>query len=101
MSDSNNAPPLVATVSITLTDGTNRRVYTETVEASDGCPNCAAAMLGSAIGKAMLAIAGPGGATIAAEFVTDALDDIAGFFAGSPEDSGDDFDDGDDLDNDE
>ena len=92
MVSSKQQPPLVATVSITLTDGTNRRVYTETVEASDGCPNCAAAMLGSAIGKAMLAIAGPGGATIAVDHVADALDQTAAYYIEEPEDSGDDFD---------
>ena len=86
MVDNKQQPPLVATVSITLTDGTNRRVYTETVEASDGCPNCAAGMLGSAIGKAILAIAGPGGATIAIDYVTDALDQTAGYFAEEPDD---------------
>lgn len=91
MVDNKQQPPLVATISITLSDGTNRRQFSETVEAGDGCPNCMARLLGGAVGRGLVSIGGPGGGAIAAEFVTDALDDMAGFFAETPEDSGDDF----------
>ena len=101
MSKKQTQPPLVATITITLSDGTNRRQFTETIEASDGCPDCMARLLGGAVGRGLVSIGGPGGGVIAAEYVTDAFDDMAGFFAEPPEDSGDDFDDGDGLDNDE